>query len=89
MFLFYGVVYMVYLRPIEKQKNIKLILQVLKKEGKIRRGELYDEVGKLQKKEYGASTSYQVISRDVDRLKNNGVIKVISGGPRSEKLSLK
>lgn len=73
---------------ITKQKNTSLILEVLKENNKIRRGDLYKEVMKKQKKKYGKSSTYQVISRDIDRLKNRKVIKVISGGQRSQILAL-
>jgi len=71
-----------------KQKNVLLILGVLKENIKIRRGDLYKEVMKKQKQKYGQETTYQVISRDIDRLKKHKIIRVISGGPRSEILSL-
>ncbi|PIV45055.1 MAG: hypothetical protein COS25_01900 [Candidatus Nealsonbacteria bacterium CG02_land_8_20_14_3_00_37_10] len=77
------------LKPLAEQKNNKLILSILSREGKIRRGDLYLEVKKLQKQKYGKETSYQVIERDVDRLLKGGLIKVVSGGPRSSVLSLK
>ena len=72
----------------KKLKNVPLILEVLKENGKIRRGDLYKEVIKKQKRKFGKSTTYQVISRDIDHLKSAKVIKVISGGSRSEILSL-
>ena len=64
---------------LKKQKNISLIIDALKKNNKIRRGDLYQEVMKKQKNKYGKSSTYQVISRDVDRLKKNKIIKVLSG----------
>lgn len=73
---------------ITKQKNASLILEVLKENNKIRRGDLYKEVMKKQKKKYGKSSTYQVISRDIDRLKNKRIIKVVSGGQRSQILAL-
>ena len=73
---------------ITKQKNILLIIEVLKENKKIRRGDLYKEVMKKQKKKYNKSSTYQVISRDVDRLKNKKIIKVVSGGQRSQILTL-
>jgi len=73
---------------ITKQKNASLILEVLKENNKIRRGDLYKEVMKKQKKKYGKSSTYQVISRDIDRLKNKKIIKVVSGGQRSQILAL-
>ncbi|MBS3084438.1 hypothetical protein J4411_00820 [Candidatus Pacearchaeota archaeon] len=69
-------------------KNIPLILEVLRENKKIRRGDLYKEVMKKQEKKFGKATTYQVISRDIDTLKKRKVIKVISGGSRSEILSL-
>jgi len=69
-------------------KNVPLILEVLRENEKIRRGDLYKEVMKKQKKKFGKETTYQVISRDVDNLKKQKVVKIISGGPRSEILSL-
>lgn len=75
-------------QEIKKQKNVALILEVLKENNKIRRGDLYKDVIKKQKKNFGKFTTYQVISRDIDRLKKKKIIKVISGGPRSEILSL-
>lgn len=73
---------------ITKQKNISLIIGVLKENKKIRRGDVYKEVMKKQKIKYGKSSTYQVISRDIDRLKNRKIIKVISGGQRSQILAL-
>jgi len=75
-------------KNLNKLKNIPLVLDVLKENKKIRRGDLYKEVMKKQKKKFGKETSYQVISRDIDNLKKKKIIKVISGGPRSEILSL-
>ena len=69
-------------------KNTPLIIEVLKENKKIRRGDLYREVMKKQKKKFGKETTYQVISRDIDNLKKRKAIRVISGGPRSEILSL-
>lgn len=69
-------------------KNVPLILEVLKENGKIRRGDLYKEVMKKQKKKFGKETSYQVVSRDIDILKKHKIIKILSGGSRSEILSL-
>ena len=69
-------------------KNTPLIIEVLKENKKIRRGDLYKEVMKKQKKKFGKETTYQVISRDIDNLKKQKAIRVISGGPRSEILSL-
>jgi len=43
---------------------------------------------KKQKKKYGKSSTYQVVSRDIDRLKNRKIIKVVSGGQRSQILAL-
>jgi len=74
---------------ITKQKNTSLILEVLKDKKNIRRGDLYKEVIKKQKAKHGASSSYQVISRDVERLLKKKIIHVIEGGPRSQILSLK
>ena len=73
---------------ITKQKNTSLILEVLKENNKIRRGDLYKEVMKKQKKKYGKSSTYQVVSRDIDRLKNRKIIKVVSGGQLSQILAL-
>lgn len=70
-------------------KNILLILDVLEEREKIRRGELYREVMKKQKQKFGRATTYQVICRDVDRLINDNIIKIIEGGPRSQILALK
>lgn len=75
--------------PIAKQKNALLILEVFKVKRMIRRSDLYKEVMKLQKKKYGKSTSYQVISRDVSRLLRKRLIIVVEGGTRSQILSLK
>ncbi len=76
-------------KSIIKQKNASLIMEVLNSVEKIRRSDLYLEVNKKQKEKYGKATTYQVISRDVDRLIDYGVIKKISGGVRSSVLSLK
>lgn len=73
---------------IKKQKNTSLILEVLKENKKIRRGDLYKEVMKKQKHKFGKPSTYQAISRDIDRLKNRKIIKVISGGQRSQILTL-
>ena len=73
---------------IKKQKHTSLIIEVLKENSKIRRGDLYKEVMKKQKQKYGKTTTYQVISRDIERLLKERIIKVISGGPRSQILSL-
>lgn len=69
-------------------KNTPLIIEVLKENKKIRRGDLYKEVMNKQKRIFGKSTTYQVISRDIDKLKKEKTIKVVSGGTRSEILSL-
>ena len=74
---------------IKKQKHTSLIIAILKENSKIRRGDLYKEVMKKQKQKYGQTTTYQVISRDINRLLKNGIIKVVSGGSRSQILSLK
>jgi len=71
-----------------KQKNTLLIIEVLKHEGKKRRSDLYKEVMKKQKQKYGKHSTYQVISRDVSRLLDKKIIKVIDGGQRSQILSL-
>lgn len=73
---------------LNKLKNIPLILEVLRENKKIRRGDLYKEVMGKQQKRFGKKTTYQVISRDIDNLKEQKVIKVLSGGSRSEILSL-
>ena len=73
---------------LKQLKNVPLILEVLKENKKIRRGDLYKEVIRKQKKKFGKETSYQVISRDIDNLKKKKVVKVVSGGARSEILSL-
>jgi len=73
---------------LKKQKNVSLIIDVVKDNSKIRRGDLYKEVMKKQKQKYGKITTYQVISRDIERLIDAKVIKVVSGGPRSQILSL-
>ena len=73
---------------IKKQKNVALILEVLRENSKIRRGDLYKEVMQKQKKKFGKSSSYQVISRDIERLKKKNIIKVISGGSRSQILTI-
>jgi hypothetical protein len=73
---------------LKKHKNVPLILEVLKENGKIRRGDLYKEVMKKQKHKFGKSTTYQVVSREIDHLKIAKIVKVISGGIRSEVLSL-
>jgi len=74
---------------IKKQKHTSLIIEALKENSKIRRGDLYKEVMKKQKQRYGKTTTYQVISRDIERLLKKKIIKVISGGPRSQILSLR
>lgn len=74
---------------IKKQKHTSLIIEVLKENPKIRRGDLYKEVMKKQKQKYGKTTTYQVISRDIERLLKKKIIKIISGGPRSQILSLR
>jgi hypothetical protein len=79
---------MVWEKKFKKQKNVVLILSVLKDIKKIRRGDLYKEVQKIQLKKYNKKTTYQVISRDIDRLMDRKLIKVVDGGPRSQILSL-
>lgn len=74
---------------ITKQKHTSLIIEVLNNYKKIRRGDLYKEVMKKQKKKYGKETTYQVINRDVDRLLSNRIIKIVDGGQKSQILSLK
>lgn len=64
-------------------------MEVLRSKGSIRRSDLYREVMAKQKKRYGETTTYQVISRDIDRLLRHNIIKVVSGGIRSSVLSLK
>jgi len=71
-----------------QQKNTSLIVEILKDNPKIKRGNLYKEVMKRQKEKYGKSTTYQVIARDVNRLIKSGIIKVVGGGPKSQVLSL-
>ncbi len=73
---------------IKDQKNISLILEVLRENRKMRRGDVYKEVMKKQKQKFSKISTYQVISRDIDRLKKENIIKVISGGPRSEILAI-
>lgn len=73
---------------VDKFKNMPLIMESLKENKKIRRGDLYREVMKKQLKKFGKKTTYQVISRNIDYLKTQKIIKVIGGGPRSEILSL-
>lgn len=75
-------------QEIKKQKNASLILEVLKQNDKMRRGDVYQEVMKKQQRKYGEVTTYQVISRDIDRLLKNKIIKIISGGQRSQILAL-
>ncbi len=74
--------------PIKDQKHTSLILEVLKENKKIRRGDLYKEVMKKQKEKYRKSSTYQTISRDVDRLLRKKIIKVVEGGQRSQIISL-
>jgi len=76
------------MEQIIKQKNTSLIIEVLKENKKIRRGDLYKEVMKKQKKKYGKSSTYQVVNRDVSRLLKKRIINVIEGGPRSQILTL-
>jgi hypothetical protein len=73
---------------IKKQKNTKIIISVLKEEHKIKRGDLYRKVMEKQLQKYNKKTTYQTISRDVERLLKMNIIKVIDGGPRSQILSL-
>lgn len=75
-------------KELNQLKNIPLIIEVLRENKKIRRGDLYKEVMKKQEKKFGKKTSYQVISRDIDILKRKEIIRVLSGGSRSEILSL-
>lgn len=76
-------------KPINKQRNIELILNVLSEKGSLHIAELYREVMKKQKRKYGRQTSYQVIGRDVKRALGAKLIKVVGGGIRSRVLSLK
>ena len=75
-------------KELNRFKNIPLIIEVLKENKKIRRGDLYKEVMEKQKQKFHKISTYQVISRDIDNLKKQKIVKVISGGPRSEILSL-
>ena len=76
-------------KNISNQKNTSLIIEVLKEKEKIRRSDLYKEVMKKHKQKYGKSSTYQVVNRDVSRLLENKIIRVIEGGQRSQILSLK
>ena len=71
-----------------KGKNISLIISIIRDKKNIRRSDLYQEVIKLQRRKFGKSTTYQVISRDVSKLINRKVLKVIKGGQRSQILTL-
>jgi hypothetical protein len=73
---------------LKKQKNVTLIIKVLEKEKQIRRVDLYKKVMKEQEKMFGKKTTYQVISRDVGRLIDNGFIKIVDGGLRSQIVEL-
>ncbi len=75
-------------QDIKRQKNVSLILEVLRENKRMRRGDVYKEVIKKQKQKFGKSSTYQVISRDIDRLKKEDIINVISGGSRSEILTI-
>ena len=74
---------------IREQVNTKLVLELLKKNGKIRRSDVYREVINLRKRKDDKNITYQVICRDVQRLLDHNLIKIISGGKRSQVLSLK
>ena len=73
---------------INNMKNGSIIIDAINEHPEIRRGDLYKVVMEKQKQKFGTSTSYQSISRDVERLIKNKYIKIIGGGPRSQILSL-
>lgn len=74
---------------IKKQVNAKRVLELLKRNGKMRRSDVYREVLNIRKREDNKNIKYQVICRDVQRLLDHNLIKVVSGGKRSQVLSLK
>ena len=74
---------------IKKQVNAKRVLELLKKNGKMRRSDIYQEVLDIRKREDNKNITYQVICRDVQRLLDHNLIKIVSGGKRSQVLSLK
>lgn len=71
------------------QVNTKLVLEILKKNGTMRRSDVYKEVLAMRRKKDNKSITYQVVARDVQRLLDANIIKRIGGGKRSQILSLK
>jgi hypothetical protein len=74
---------------LKEQINTKLILTILKQKGKIRRSDIYQEVLKIRLKRDNKNITYQVVCRDIQRLLDANMIKIIDGGKRSQVLSLK
>lgn len=70
------------------QTNTKLIIYLLRKEKKMRRSDIYKKVIQLRRKRDNKSISYQVVSRDVQRLLDAKLIKIIGGGKRSQIISI-
>lgn len=75
-------------KNIKKQVNNEIIIQLLQKNKYLSRSKIYKKVLQIREKKDGVKINYQVVCRDVSRLLKNEIIKVVSGGPRSQILSL-
>ena len=73
---------------IKNQRNTKIILDLLRKNKQMKRTEIYKEVMKIRLINDKKKINYQVVCRDVSRLLKANLIKVVSGGQRSQVLSL-
>lgn len=78
----------VYTKPLEEQKHVKFIIEILGNNSKMRRNSLFASVQEKEQKIYDKKQSYQTINRDIQRLIDNGFILIVSGGPRSQILTL-
>lgn len=75
-------------KPLEEQKHIKYIIETLGHQSKIRRSKLFKLVQEREERLYNKKPHYQTINRDIRRLIDKGFITVVSGGPRSQILTL-
>ena len=73
---------------IKNQVNTKIILDLLRKNKQMKRTEIYKQVMKLRLDRDKKKINYQVVCRDVSRLLKAKLIRVVSGGQRSQVLSL-
>lgn len=75
-------------KNIKKQVNNEIIIELLQKNKQLSRSQIYKKVLEIREKRDGVKINYQVICRDITRLLKQNIIKVVSGGPRSQILSL-